>query len=123
MFSSVLEKPTATPYKPTNVMKMGVSFKPVQQQNGNSTYVALVDDDNDVGLPIDNDCTIEDTEFSKLYKKGEIYATPTPSDDDENDENDKNIFSLGQDPIKTFYIGSITVVGLYILFRILSKTK
>jgi hypothetical protein len=120
MFSSVLEKRTATPYKPTNVIRMGVSFKPVQQQNGNSTYVALVDDNNDVGLPIDNDCTIEDTEFSKLYKKGEIYATPTPSDDD---DDKKDIFSLGKDPIKVFYIGSITVVGLYILFRIISKTK
>lgn len=119
MFSSVLEKPIITPYKPTTVNKMEVSFKPIQQPGGNNTYIALVDDSDDIGLPIDTDCTIEDTEFSKLYKKGKIYTTPTPSDND--DDNDR--FSLGNDPIKVFYIGSITVVGLYILFRILSKTK
>jgi len=119
MFSYVLEKPTATTYSPTLVNKMDVLFKSVQQPNGNKTYIALVDDLNDEDAPLNNNCTVADTEFSKLYKQGEIYATPTPTNDDENDD----IFSLGNDSIKIFYIGSITVVGLYILFRILSKTK
>jgi hypothetical protein len=35
----------------------------------------------------------------------------------------KDEFSLDNDYIKTFYIGSITVVGLYILFRILDKSR
>ena len=59
----------------------------------------------------------EEPSFKQLYKAGAIYsaghlATPTPDP-----------FSIGKDPIKTFYIGSITVVGLFILYRILSKTQ
>lgn len=125
MFAAAsLEKSTVTPYKSSMIPKMDVSFKPIQQANGNKTLVALVDEDGDIGLPIDSECTIADTEFSKLYKKGEIYATPTPdADDDDNDKKYRNVFSLGNDPVNVFYIGSVTVVGLYILFRILSKTK
>jgi hypothetical protein len=117
-----LEKPTMTPYKPSFRSKMEVSFRPIQQPNGNKTLVAFVDDGEDIGLSIDSEHTVADTEFSKLYKQGEIYATPTPDANDE-DEDEKNIFSLGNDPVNVFYIGSVTVVGLYILFRILSKTK
>jgi hypothetical protein len=111
-----------SPYKPTTKPKMDVSFVQVKQQNGMKNYIALVDDDENVGLPIDESETVNSgTEFSKLYKKGEIYATPTPDEDE--DEKISDIFSLGNDPVKVFYIGSITVVGLYILYRILSKTK
>lgn len=120
MFSAV--DSLGTPYKPTMKPKMDVSFVPVKQQNGTKNYIALIDHDENVGLPIDESETVNSgTEFSKLYKKGEIYATPTPDEDD--DEKIDNIFSLGNDPVKVFYIGSITVVGLYILYRILSKTK
>lgn len=123
--ADILGKPITTPYKPTIRPKMDISFIPVEQPNGNKNYIAVVDDDDVVGLPIDTQCTTEiasvDTAFSKLYKEGGIYATPTPDADD--DENNRDIFSLGKDPVKIFYIGSVTVVGLYILFRILSKTK
>ena len=45
--------------------------------------------------------------------------------DDDSNENNKtiDIFDLENDYVKTFYIGSITVVGLYILYRILDKSK
>lgn len=124
MFTAAsLEKPTVTPYKSSITETMNISFNPIEQPNGNKTLVALIDQDENIGLPIESECTVADTEFSKLYKKGEIYATPTPDTDDEDDRKYNNIFSLGNDPINVFYIGSVTVVGLYILFRILSKTK
>jgi GTPase len=122
-----------TPYKSTVNPRFDVSFVPIKQPNGRESLVALAGHGEDIGLPIDTICTSGNintndnvansgTEFSQLYKKGEIYATPTPNEDD--DENAKrNIFVLGNDPVNVFYIGSITVVGLYILFRILSKTK
>ena len=56
----------------------------------------------------------ENAELTKLYNSGNIYKTTEPS-------VDKNPFSFGDDPIKTFYIGSITAVGLFILYRILTK--
>jgi hypothetical protein len=112
------------PYKPTTIPKIDVSFVPVNNEKlGIKSYIAIVQDDNDVGLPLDEpDVANSGTEFSKLYKQGGIYATPTP-DDDDDDKNTGDIFSLGKDPVKVFYIGSVTVVGLYILYRILTKTK
>ena len=130
MFTSAdnLGKPTITPYKSSFTPRLDVSFVPIKQSDGNESLVALVGDGEDIGLPIDTICTPDSdnvtnsgTEFAQLYKQGEIYATPTPDDDD--DDSKRNLFSLGNDPVNVFYIGSITVVGLYILFRILSKTK
>ena len=111
------------PYKPTSIPKIEVSFVPVKNERSSiPNYIAIIDDDNHIGLPIDEPEVVNSgTEFSKLYKKGEIYATPTPNEDDDQPQND--IFSLGKDPVKVFYVGSITIVGLYILYRILSKTK
>jgi len=42
------------------------------------------------------------------------------SDNDENDDKNGR-FNFINDPINTFFIGSITVVGLFILFRMLQK--
>ena len=106
----------ASQYKPTIVSKTEISFIPMK----NNTYAAIVQDDDDdtIGLPIDQPAT----EFSNLYNRGEIYTTPTPDADSESEAGD-DIFSLGKDPVNVFYIGSITVLGLYIFYRILSKTK
>ena len=48
-------------------------------------------------------------------------ALETAGDSDVDDEDNKDIFSLGKDPVKTFYIGSITVIGLFVLFRLIQK--
>jgi len=43
------------------------------------------------------------------------------SDDDDNNKNGK--FNFIKDPVNSFFIGSITVVGLFVLFRFLQKNK
>jgi hypothetical protein len=99
---SIGGKKTCSPYIPTTPPQTNVIIKTVGQTN----YAALIASKED-----------EESQFKQLYEAGAIYsagplATPTPDP-----------FFLGKDPIKTFYIGSITVVGLFILYRILSKTK
>jgi hypothetical protein len=131
MFATADSLAKPTPYKSSIIPKMDVSFMPIKNSSGGKNYVAIIEDDEPVGLPLDytsnSDIANSVTEFSKLYKNGEIYATPTPGDDSDDDEDIEtkrhNLFSLGSDPVNVFYIGSITVVGLYILFRILSKNK
>ena len=46
-------------------------------------------------------------------------------DEEEDDDTDKKKgrFQFINDPINTFFIGSITVVGLFVLFRMLQKNK
>jgi hypothetical protein len=43
------------------------------------------------------------------------------SEDDSNNKNGK--FNFIKDPMNSFFVGSITVVGLFVLFRLLQKNK
>jgi len=103
------------PYIPSfmdSMDSMNISFKQAKNSAGNVNFVAIVEnDDENIELPKDMQI---DEEADKLYENEKIYS---PS------EKEPDIFSLDNDYIKTFYVGSITVVGLYILFRILNKTK
>lgn len=130
MFSTANSKrvPVSTNYQPTKIPGQEVLFQPMKSFSGPSVnYVALIDNkEKTIGdYDSDNDESDDDEEppFQRLYRRGDIYssaplamspasAPPPPSTD---------IFSLGNDTIKSFYIGSITVVGLYILYKILNK--
>lgn len=92
---------TYSTYKPTSVPTMNITLKPVKQPMGNMHYVAIKDADTST-YDMDNYENIED---------------------DKKKEDRINLLSLGDDNIKVFYIGSVTVVGLFILFRFLTKTK
>jgi hypothetical protein len=97
------------PYIPSNNSSMDVSFHPIKNTTGTFNYVALIENENEKSKIVipkelkaeDEDCTYSDNAIM----------------------NTNDIFNLDNDYIKTFYIGSITVVGLYILYRILDKTK
>lgn len=114
MFSAASQIGKPTPYQPSNVPKTDVVFRPIKQPSGNVQYVALIDSKEEI-IEEEEEETGENTEFKQLYKSGNIYATTQPGVDK------KDPFSFGDDPIKTFYIGSITAVGLFILYRILTK--
>jgi hypothetical protein len=97
-----------TPYTPSNSAMMDVSFLPIKNTTGTVNYVALIENENKkVKTSIPKELVIENDEY------------------DDSNENNKtiDIFDLENDYVKTFYIGSITVVGLYILYRILDKSK
>ena len=126
MLVSQLGKPTQTLYTPSTVPKTNITFRPVKQSKGNVHYVAFVEsegaviiEDSDAsktGAESDDEPDNEpDNDPDELYKKGKIYSPLATS------ESANQIFSLGDDPIKSFYIGSVTVVGLFILYRMLIK--
>ncbi len=124
MPSSALGKPNnmnSKQFYPSTITSTDISFYPIKNPNGNVNYIPVVEKETEqVNIPA-NMVIKEETksESERLYNNRNIYDTNV--DDDTDDR--KNIFSLENDYIKTFYIGSITVVGLYILFRILDKTK
>jgi len=101
------------PYTPSNSGIMDVSFLPIKNATGTVNYVALIENENEKAkISIPKELVVED----------EMYDSCS---DDSNENNTKtiDIFDLENDYVKTFYIGSITVVGLYILYRILDKSK
>ena len=121
--SSVLGKPNCAnskPYSPSIMSNMEVSFRPVKNESGNVNFIALIEKDGeetkipkemDIGEyydKSDNKCANKYLTYSSLYN---------------DNTNNYDVLDLNNNYIKTFYIGSITVVGLYILYRILDKTK
>ena len=102
------------PYTPSNSGIMDVSFLPIKNTSGNVNYMALIENENEKAkIVIPKEMEVEDDD------------SVDSCSDDSNKNNTKmsDIFDLENDYVKTFYIGSITVVGLYILYRILDKSK
>ena len=100
------------PYTPSTTSTINVSFRPMKNTTGNMNYIALIENDNEnIIIPPDMK---GDNEYEDSY-------SDTITDNINTNTND--IFYMNNDYVKTFYIGSITVVGLYILFRILDRTK
>ena len=82
-------------------------------------YVIIDDDRSDsVNVNFDSDSEIDDNIEIDIVEIDEI---------DENVGKSSNYLNLDnyklKDPVIQFYFGSITVIGLFILFRLMSKSK
>jgi hypothetical protein len=123
-YANKVGQPKPTTFQPTTIPKSDIMFKPQKRPAGNFQYIAIVEtDETEINIPPSDDEI--SPEFIKLYDQQEIYAPvgQIQADLDDSGSNPKDIYSLGGDPIKTFYVGSITVLGLFILYKILTKTK
>jgi len=107
MSANKLGQPLSTPYKPSIIPNNDVTFRPLKQTNGNINYIALIESEREV--------IIEDSD----YYNSDNESVDTPLETSVSPT--KDIFSLGNDPIKNFYIGSVTVIGLFILYRMLNR--
>lgn len=104
-------------YKSSDSNSMNVSLVPIKNISGNMNFVPLIENKNE---------TLKITIPSDIYNENNIDSDSDSNSDSDKDSTNINaigIFNLDNDYIKTFYIGSITVVGLYVLFRILDKRK
>ena len=81
---------------------MNVSFKPSNQEG----YNTLIEEANDEE---ENEINVVNHDH---FVSSSVFGDAKYSD-----------YSTGDNLIHQFYIGSITVVGLFILFRIMQKTK
>jgi hypothetical protein len=113
MFAAALGNPKQTSFEPMNIPKMDVTFRPLTQPNGYKQYVALIETEEELVIKDDESVGCQEEE----YKADSIYSPTTAP------VEPKDPFSLGGDPIKTFYVGSITVLGLYLLYRLLNRSK
>jgi len=125
MFSTndVNRTPVPSKFQPSLVPKQDVVFQPNKPTtNSHINYIALIETEEVIHSDSNSDNENEPP-FKQLYNDHQIYSNPTleqrPTQSQSPPTPDP--FSLGKDPIKTFYIGSITVVGLYILYKILNK--
>lgn len=93
-------------YESENKKTIDVVFQP----NGDS-YNAIVD--YEIGYDISNLNTSIDTSLNELS---------TPTSKDESDDS-YDIFDIGDNAINNLFIGSITIIGLFMLYRMLQKNK
>lgn len=101
----------ASDYEPsTDPNPLNVVFLPVMV-DGRSKYIAAT--------------TVNKENNHFIENMSEYSEETTTVDDDSSDEteNKVSIFDIGENPAVSFYIGSITAVGLYILFCLLRKSK
>ena len=98
-------------YKNSNQNKMDVVFKPDTSNNFLSILSLKMGGDG-IGYNLNNsdsdsDCGSQTDISGKEQEKKE----------------EKSIYSIGKSPVNGFFIGSVTVLGLFLLFRLLQKTK
>jgi hypothetical protein len=116
-------KPTI--YSPTDKPVTNVIFRHIKQNPIYTNYVALIEKEVEKTIIIGgsdiggSDIGISDNEYDDDTDDENIQK-----DDEDNSslvESKRDIFYIGSDPIKNFYIGSITSIGLFILYRMLNK--
>jgi hypothetical protein len=97
---------STTPYEPADPNPLNVVFLPVMSDN-ESKYITAVSDNSD----------------NEIYVKNMIPHSEVSVGEQQQEKKPVSLFDIGANPIAEFYIGSVTVVGLYILFRLLHKGK
>lgn len=104
----------SNPYYPSTTNAMDVSFHPIKNESGTQHYIALIENENEnVKIPSN----------MKINESSDSSESSNSSKSLDSSDYKKDEFNLDNEYIKTFYIGSITVVGLYILFRIIDKSR
>lgn len=101
-----------TQYNPESYKKVDVVFQPMNQIKATS-YIALIEEEEVVHID------------ANLLPSSDIelpvgVISPEVSTDDDSSKK-SNTFSVGDDVVNNFFVGSITVVGLFILFSFLQK--
>jgi len=89
-------------YKPSTQQKIDVVFQP-DLSNGYYSALALNPmGGNGIGYDLDQDIDISGQEQN-------------------GNKEEKPIYSIGKNPINGLFIGTVTVLGLFVLYRMLQK--
>ena len=119
MFTAVdysdLGKSISSTYTSLNKPLTEVSIIPIKNSSGFANYITVLDGKEDAVVP-------DYMHMDEPDNTNALLSMETHPDPDDGKKN-RSIFSIGDNYINTFYIGSVTVVGLFILFRMMQKTK
>jgi len=92
-----------SPYEKAEQNPVNVVFLPIVSDN-ESKYITAVTDNTSNEVHVEN-----------IFSYSE--------DPIEEEKKSVSTLDIGENPVAIFYIGSVTVVGLYILFCLLRKSK
>jgi hypothetical protein len=98
-----------------------VNAKIVAQAGGKESMVVLSDSSNNVVDSSNN--VVKPTPKSMLPKIQGITHTPDADSDDDDDEGDSiRVKVLKLDTTTKVYVGALSIVGLFVLYRVVKKT-
>ena len=119
MFTAVdyshLGKSISSNYTSLNKPLTDVSIIPIKNTNGFANYITILDSEEEAVVP-------DYMHMDEVDNANQLLSMETHPDPDDDKKN-RNIFSIGDNYINTFYVGSVTIVGLFILFRMMQKSK
>ena len=117
MWKPLIGAPVQPDVKPNSV-----NAKIVAQAGGKESMVVLSDSSNNVVDSSNN--VVKPTPKSMLPKIQGITHTPdADSDDDDDDEGDSiQVKVLKLDTTTKVYVGALSIVGLFVLYRVVKKT-
>lgn len=97
-------------YQPTAQKKIDVVFQPDLSSGYYSVLSMNNNGENNIGYDLSND-------------DSNSYSSNENNDISGNDEeqSEKPIYSFGSNPVNGIFIGSVTVLGLFLLYRLLKK--
>jgi len=102
-------------YKNNTVKTNNIAFKPDKSTGYFSAY----------SIPSTNPSKLSDFSNStvSLIQDESDSESESGSESSENNKKEKPIYSIGKNPINNIFIGSVTVLGLFLLYRLLQKGK
>ena len=117
MWKPLIGAPVQPDVKPNSV-----NAKIVAQAGGKESMVVLSDSSNNVVDSSNN--VVKPTPKSMLPKiQGITHASDTDSNDDEDDDDDSiRVKVLKLDTTTKVYVGALSIVGLFVLYRVVKKT-
>jgi len=116
MWKPLIGAPVQPDVKPNSV-----NAKIVAQAGGKESMVVLSDSSNNVVDSSNN--VVKPTPKSMLPKIQGITHTPDADSDDDDDEGDSiRVKVLKLDTTTKVYVGALSIVGLFVLYRVVKKT-
>ena len=116
MWKPLIGAPVQPDVKPNSV-----NAKIVAQAGGKESMVVLSDSSNNVVDSSNN--VVKPTPKSMLPKIQGITHTPDADSDDDDDEGDNiRVKVLKLDTTTKVYVGALSIVGLFVLYRVVKKT-
>jgi hypothetical protein len=119
MWKPLIGAPVQPDAKPNSV-----NAKIVAQAGGKESMVVLSDSSNNVVDSSNN--VVKPAPKSMLPKIQGITHTPDADDDDEDDDDDEGdsirVKVLNLDTTTKVYVGALSLVGLFVLYRVVKKT-
>jgi hypothetical protein len=110
--------------KNTNLGETGVKINTIKPADSNRTFKYIKF--TEVGLPTSITTNVDTNTYDVLADTNESSKTNSKENDTESDDSDNDSIDIDEifkDHINIAFIGTLSIVGLFILFRMIQKSR